>query len=222
MDHAGHRERLRKRYLQEGLSSFAPHETLELLLTYAIPRVDTNEPAHRLIDRFGSFSGVLEAPAVELQQVEGIGPRSAALISMMLPMLRRYQQEKLRPRQNLDHYPMLRDYCCTLFLGAQVEKCFALCFDAKLNLLATVLLAQGTPGEVAIQPRRVAQELIRYNAVGAVLCHNHPSGTAAPSQADITLTAEVKKVLDAVGLRLYDHVIIAGAEDYSFFNHHLL
>ena len=92
MDHAGHRERLRRRFDQEGLNGFAPHEALELLLTFALPRIDTNGLAHALIRRFGSLGEVLEASKAELTQVEGIGPRAATLITMMVPLLRMYEQ----------------------------------------------------------------------------------------------------------------------------------
>ena len=110
MDHAGHRERLRRRFGQEGLNGFAPHEALELLLTYALPRVDTNGLAHALIRRFGSLGAVLEASQADLTQVEGIGPRAAALITLMLPLFRMYQQEKLKPRLCLDNYGGLSAY----------------------------------------------------------------------------------------------------------------
>ncbi len=222
MDHAGHRERLRRRFDQEGLNGFAPHEVLELLLTYAIPRVDTNGMAHALINRFGSFGAVLEASKEDLMQVEGIGNRAAALITMMVPVLRLYQQEKLKPRLCLSNYGDLASYCRTLFLGAGVEQFYVLCLDAKLNLLSAVLLSQGTPSEVSVQPRMVVQELIRRNAMGAVICHNHPSGSSAPSREDVRITLEIQHILESMGMRLYDHIVISGNKDYSFNAHHLL
>ena len=222
MDHAGHRERLRLRFDQEGLSGFAPHEVLELLLTYAIPRIDTNGLAHALIRRFGSLSAVLEASKEELAQVEGIGPRAAALLTMMLPLLRMYEQEKLLPRLCLGNFGDLAAYCRTLFLGAGVEQFYVLCLDAKLNLLSAVLLSQGTPSEVSVQARMVVQELMRRNAMGAVLCHNHPSGSVTPSYEDVRITQEIQHILESVGIRLYDHIIISGRKHYSFNAHHLL
>ncbi len=222
MDHAGHRERLRRRFDQEGLNGFAPHEVLELLLTYAIPRVDTNGLAHALIRRFGSLGGVLEASKAELTQVEGIGNRAATLITLMVPILRLYQQEKLKPRLCLGNYGDLAAYCRTLFLGAGVEQFYVLCLDAKLNLLSAVLLSQGTPSEVSVQPRMVVQELIRRNAMGAVICHNHPSGSVTPSYEDVRITQETQHILESMGMRLYDHIVISGNKDYSFNAHHLL
>ena len=222
MEHEGHRERLRQRYKKEGLASFLPHEALELLLTYAIPRIDTNPLAHRLIGKFGSFSAVLEASPAELQQVEGVGPQAATLLSMMLPVLRMYQQEKLLPRHRLNVYDDLAAYCRTLFLGVGIEKFYVLCLDTKLQLLASVMISQGTPSEVSVQPRMVLQELMRHNATGAVICHNHPSGSMKPSQEDVALTLEIQHILSSVGIRLYDHVIVCGNRDYSFNAHHLL
>ncbi len=222
MEHAGHRERLRRRFDQEGLNGFAPHETLELLLTFALPRIDTNGLAHALIRRFGSLDAVLEASKAELTQVEGIGPHAATLLTMMVPMFRMYEQEKLKPRLCLGNYGELTAYCRTLFLGAGVEQFYVLCLDARLNLLKAVCLCQGTPSEVSVQPRQVVQELIRHNAVGAVICHNHPSGSVLPSSEDVRLTRELQHILESIGIRLYDHIVVSGGRHYSFHAHHLL
>lgn len=222
MDHAGHRERLRQRYKKEGLNGFSSHEVLELLLTYAIPRVNTNGPAHLLIERFGSFRAVLEASPEELQQVPGIGPQAAVFLSMLMPVLRRYEQEKTAARARLDVYDALADYCRSLFRGVNDEHCYLLCLDAKMTLTACVCLSRGTPAEVNIHPRMVVSEIVRHNATGVVLCHNHPAGSPEPSQADVDVTAEISKVLSSICVRLYDHVIISGNLDYSFRCHHLL
>lgn len=222
MEHTGHRERLRSRYHREGLEGFAPHEVLELLLTYAIPRIDTNPLAHALVDRFGSLSAVMEASPAELEQVPGIGKQASTLLNLLLPLFRMYAQEKLLPRRQLDTYANLSAYCHTLYLGANVEMFHVLSLDARLNLLAAHCLSQGTPSEVSIQPRAVLQELMCRNAVAAVICHNHPSGSPEPSQADIDITGEILRILDSVGIRLVDHVIVGGNKDYSFFSNGLL
>lgn len=222
MEHEGHRERLRQRYKKSGLAGFMPHEVLELLLTYAIPRIDTKPLANQLIDSFGSLGAVLEASPAELQQVEGIGPSAATLISMLVPLMQLYEQEKLLPRHRLKVYADLAAYCRTLYLGVNVERFYVLCLDTKLTLLSSVLISQGTPSEVSVQPRVILQELVRQNATGAVISHNHPSGSLQPSQEDIDITLEIQKVLNAAGIRLYDHVLISGSRDYSFNAHHLL
>ena len=188
---------------------------LELLLTYAIPRVDTNPIAHALIRRFGSLHGVLEASSEELGQVAGVGPQAATLITMLLPVLRMYEQEKLLPRRRLQTYDQLAAYCRTLFLGVSSEQFYLLCFDAQLQLTATVLISSGTPTEVNAHPRLVMQELMRHNAVSAALTHNHPSACPKPSVEDIDLTVELQSLMHSVGIRLIDHIIIAGEQDCS-------
>lgn len=221
-DHAGHRERLRARFRREGLAGFAPHEVLELVLTYAIPRVDTNAIAHALIRRFGSLASVLEASPEELEQVAGVGPRASALISLMIPLMQKYEQEKLLPCQQLNTYAELAAYCRTLYLGVGHEQFYVLCFDAQLHLLAACRLADGTPGEVSVAPRMVLRELLRRDAMGAVISHNHPSGQPLPSEEDVAITREIHQLLRGAGIRLYDHVLIAGSQSYSFSAHHLL
>lgn len=219
-DHSGHRTRLRERFAREGLDHFAPHEALELLLTFAIPRINVNPLAHRLIQRFGSLSAVMEASAEELRQVPGVGEQTATLISALVPLLRLYQREKLAPRQKIGTYEELAAYCRTLFLGVNHERFYLLCFNARLQLLSASLIAEGTPTEVGVLPRLVLQELIRRNAAGAVLTHNHPSGSPFPSGEDVAVTRELLALLEGAGIRLYDHVIVAGQQDYSFFAHH--
>ena len=216
MEHDGHRQRLRARYQHQGLAGFAPHEVLELLLTFAIPRVDTNGLAHRLLDHFGSLHGVLEANQQELEQVPGIGGQASTLITMLLPLLRMYQQEKLLPKRKITTYADLAAYCRTLYLGVGVEQFYLLCFDARIQLLATRLMADGTPAQVGVTPRQIMQELLRCNAVGAVISHNHPSGSPVPTQEDIEVTREIEALLKSVGIRLYDHVLVAGDKTYSF------
>jgi len=222
MDRSGHRERLRDRLVREGLEGFAPHEALELLLTYAIPRKDTKPMAYELMNRFGSLAGVLEANEADLEQVPGLGRQSAVLLSMVLPLMRKYTQEKRALRSRVSTYAELRNYVRSLYIGAQNERFFVLSLDAKLNVLAVSCVAEGTPAEVTVHTRLVLHELLRHGAVGAVISHNHPSGSPYPSQADIALTANVQKALKAIDIRLYDHVIIAGDQDYSFFFNHLL
>ncbi len=222
MEHAGHRERLRKRFAENGFSGFAEHEILELLLTFAIPRVNTNPQAHRLIDRFGSLNGVLEANQKELEAVEGIGPQASTLLTLLLPLLRVYEQQKLLPRIRLTNYADLAAYCRTLYLGVCREEFYVLSMDADMHLLAVKCIARGTPTEVSALPRQVLEELLQNHAASAVISHNHPSGSAMPSQEDVDITIAIERLLTGVGIRLYDHVLIAGNQEYSFMRHHML
>ena len=216
-EHQGHRERMRERFERDsGMESFAPHEALELLLTYAIPRKDTNPIAHRLIDHFGSLHAVLEAPADELTAVPEIGQRAAQLIHMLLPLFRLYENDRLRQRQTLDSYRLVRDYCSSLYRGVTVEKFYLLSLDNRLKLLDARVIAEGTLDEVPVYPREVVATLLRQNAAGAVISHNHPGQTCTPSEADIALTRRLRRVLSEIGITLHDHVIIGTDGTYSF------
>ncbi len=216
-EHAGHRERLRQRFERDrGMDSFAPHEALELLLTYAIPRKDTNPIAHRLLDHFGSLHAVLEAPVDELTAVDEIGLRTAQLIAMLLPMFRQYENDRLKPRTALDSYRRVRDYCWALFRGVTVEKFYLISLDSQLKLIDARVLAEGTLDEVPVYPREVIATLLRQNASGAVISHNHPGQTSAPSAQDIRLTHQLKRIMGDLNIVLYDHVIVGTDGTYSF------
>ena len=216
-EHLGHRERMRQRFERDsGMDSFAPHEALELLLTYAIPRKDTNPIAHRLIERFGSLHAVLEAPADELTAVPEIGQRAAQLITMLLPLFRLYENDRLKSRVTLDSFRLLRDYCSALYHGVTIEKFYLLSLDNRLKLIDARVIAEGTLDEVPIYPREVVATLLRLNAAGAVISHNHPGQTSAPSDADIRLTHRLYRVLSEIGITLHDHVIVGTDGTFSF------
>ena len=219
-EHEGHRERLRARFLRDGnMTGFAPHEALELLLTYAIPRKDTNLIAHRLMDRFGSLHAVLEARQEELTAVADIGPGAAMLIRLLLPMFRLYENDRLAEKKTLSSYREARDFCASLYKGETQEKFYLVSLDARLRILSTRLIAEGTLDEVAVYPREVIGMLLLQNAQGALLSHNHPGQSAAPSEEDIRLTETLAGVMEKVGIRLFDHVICGADGTYSFAQH---
>lgn len=215
MEHTGHRERLRKRFEINQFHGFSEHEVLELLLTFAIPRIDVNPLAHRLTETFGSLAGVLEASKEELQQVPGMGEKSATLLTMMLPLMQRYQQGTILSKPRFSTYSALAAYCASLFLGKREEQFYLLCFDAKMQLTKVLLLGTGTADEVRVSPKQVVREAMRCNAVSAAVTHNHPSGDPLPSQDDIDLTGDIQQALAMVEIRLVDHVIVGGHETYS-------
>jgi DNA repair protein RadC len=215
-EHDGHRQRLRNRFEAEGFDGFAPHEALELLLTYAIPRLDTNPLAHQLIRHFGSLQNVLEASLRDLLQVKGIGKSAAVLISMQLPLARMYQLNRLNERVSVSDRAKLDLYCNSLIGSARNERFYVICLDARMRVLNCDLIAEGDIGEVTVYPRLVLSSLLSVNASGAILLHNHPSGDPLPSREDILLTEKIAGVLSGVGITLFDHIIVSGGNNYSF------
>lgn len=211
-EHAGHRERMRRRFDRNGLEGFAPHETLELLLFYAIPRRNVNPLAHRLIERFGSVDAVLRAPPEQLEQVPGIGHTAAQLLSLVLPLARYAQQEQRQERPVLANYRQAKEYCAHLFAGQVDEVLYVISLDAQSRVLRAAPVVRGTIDEITIYPRQVVSEALRQNAHAVVLAHNHPSGVAEPSEADLLTTEQLRDAFAHVDIALMDHMIYAEGE----------
>ena len=213
--HSGHRERIRNRLRNEGLSSFSEHEVLELLLTYAIPRQDVNPLAHELIARFGRLSNVLEADEKELLQVRGMGANAALLLTMMPQLMRYYQINAIGERPVILNLADAKAYCTPLFLGAHEEHIYLVCLDQKGHVRHLSLLQTGTIDEVPLYPRKVVETALRHNAHSVILAHNHPSGAAEASQADIDTTKAIASALMMIGIKFVDHLIFAGETCFS-------
>ena len=212
--HAGHREKMKKRFLKHGLDSFEPHNVLELLLFYAIPRKDTNVIAHRLIKRFGSISAVMDAPIEELQKVEGVGENAATLIKLIPQLSRLYLEGLNKSNKLLDSADKIGDYLLPKFVGMTVEGVYLLCLDNRGHLLYEGAISSGgTVNASSVTLRTIVEAAIRCQATAVVIAHNHPKGFAIQSEADLAATHEIAKHLKAIGVELKDHIIVA-ANDY--------
>jgi len=199
--------------MTEGLDGFQPHEVLELLLTYAIPQRDVNALAHSLIRHFGSFAAVLEATPQELTQVSGVGERTAAMLSMIPPLARYYERSRYGARPRLSNFREMGEYLKTLYFGEHSEVMYLLCLDTGGALIKVAEMARGTIDETPIYPRIVVESALRFKAHSVVLAHNHPAGTLSASGSDIATTQAVVNALDPIGIRVIDHIIVAG-DDY--------
>lgn len=207
--HAGHRQRKKKQFLNHGLDAFAPHEALELLLYYAIPRVDTNGIAHALLARFGSLDGVFRAPVSELMKVDGVGQNAALLISLAAQIYKRSQIELDKPGQALRSYEEAGAFLQKYFWSERNEIVLELCLDGKRRLLGRHKLSEGGSSSSAFNIRDAVRYALADNAVYVYLAHNHPSGVALPSKADYDATRAAGIALRAVGICLLDHIIVA-------------
>ena len=214
--HSGHRQRLKNRALEEGLDSFSAHEVLELLLFYSMPYKDTNELAHHLVNRFGNFWGVLNADYQDLLRVDGIGPNTASLLALMPEFFRRYQMDSYEERVCLSDVHQIGEYVVNLFIGQKNETFYMICLDILGRLNRAALIAQGTLSEVSLYPRAIMETALRYQSKNVILAHNHPGGNMRPSSDDIQLTAHIVSVLNGVGIKVLDHIIVHGKEYYSF------
>lgn len=221
--HMGHRERLRNRFLNEGLDGFEEHQVLELLLFHVIPRRDTNQLAHLLLQRFGSLSAVLECNAKDLQAVPGIGQQAAFFLALIPPLTRRYlNSRRNREKPTLDHPSRCRQYIIPLMAGRTEEVFYVLSLDNQCRLLFADPVSQGTVNEAYIHPRVVVETVLRHKATRVILAHNHPTGSLKPSSSDLQITRTLVQALAAIGVLVLDHLIVGGDSALSFAEEGLL
>jgi len=213
--HEGHRIRLKKRFLEEGLDSFEDHQILELLLFFAIPRKDTNELAHTLIQKYGSLSKVFEADPKELATTPGLGENSAILLSLIPSLARIYFKDRWGKRPNLDSTAKAGEYILTLFAGRSYEVFFVICLDAQHNVIYPALVHEGTIDQAQIYPRLIVETALRHKAHSVILAHNHPGGSPVPSPQDIEVTKKIRLALESISIPVLDHIIAAGEEYVS-------
>ena len=207
--HDGHRQRMKERFLSEGLDNFNDIQVLELLLFYAVPRQDTNPIAHALLDRFGTLAQVLETPVSELEKVKGVGHNAAVLLSLSTELGRRYQVSRMMQTRILTSVEECGEYLVPYFFGRRNETVFILCLDAKCKVLGCVEVGEGSVNSAGVPVRRIVETALAYNATTVILAHNHPSGLALPSGEDIQTTHRVAAALNAVEISLADHIVVA-------------
>ncbi|WP_286735090.1 JAB domain-containing protein [Intestinimonas sp. UBA1698] len=205
--HDGHRKRLKTQFLIHG-EDFHDHQLLELLLCYAIPQGDVNDLAHALLDQFGSLAGVFDALPPSLTRVDGVGEHTAVLLKLIPKLAGRYSTIRSSPGDILASSRAARDYLLPYFqTGPRNEMVYLVCMDAKYKVLGCHKLGEGTVNAADITPRRVVELALAHNASAVLLAHNHVSGLALPSNADLLTTETLARVLREVGVELADHLI---------------
>lgn len=214
--HEGHRERLKKRFLSEGLDNFEQHQILEMILFYSIPRKDTNELAHKLIKKYGSVSGVFEADPVDLTSIQGITNNTAVLISLIPSLARIYFKNKWGEKPLLNSSKKAGEYVTSLFAGRTYEVFYVICLDSQTKVNYAALVHEGTINEAPVYPRLIVETALRHQANSVILAHNHPGGSLNPSVADIEVTEKIIKTLEAISISVADHIIAAGDRYISF------
>ncbi len=212
--HEGHRQRLKQRFLEEGLTSFQDHEVLELLLFYAIPQGDTNPIAHKLLEKFSSISGVFGASVEELCTVKGIKEHSAVFLKAIPAFSQFYASLAVREKKTISTSYDAGQYVCGMIGGLMKEVFAVLCLDAQRKVIAFEILDEGTVSRSDVSPRKVVECAIRYNASQVILAHNHPAGTLCASETDRILTARLCDLLEGMDIMVVDHIIATHGDKY--------
>lgn len=213
--HDGHREKMRQRFLKNGLEGYADHEALELLLYYALPRRDTNPIAHALMERYGSLAAVLNAPVEDLKLVDGIGESAAVLLKLVPQIVQKARIAEAEKETVLTTVSRVGAYLLERYEGEKHEVLYQLCLDRKGKLLACKRLHDGGVAGAELDVRRVVENAILTRASGVILAHNHPSGIALPSAEDVAATARVRDALRTIEVELVDHIIVADGDFVS-------
>lgn len=214
-DHKGHRERLRKRFL-EAPEALPDYELLELLLAGALPQKDTKPLAKALIKRFGSFADVITADPDDLKSVDGIKDVAAATLKVVREAAIRLARAPVLNSHVISNWDVLLDYCRTAMATLPAEQFRLLFLDRKNTLIADELQQSGTVDHTPLYPREVVKRALALHASAVIMVHNHPSGDPKPSRADIDMTRQVKDALGAVGIALHDHVVVGRKGHASF------
>ncbi len=211
-EHAGHRQRLKKKFIENGFDVFEPHQVLEMFLFYAIPRKDTNPLAHRLLDKYMTIGGVCDAPIDELMNEFGLSESAAVYIKMLPQMSRLYIESKML-HDNVIKTENVGEMFKAKFIGRTEEQVALMLLDAKEKMLYFDIVSKGSINGIGMPTRKIVDLAIRHNAKNVFIAHNHPSGVAIPSLSDLEATEALRNTLLAVGIGLIDHFIVTD-EDY--------
>jgi DNA repair protein RadC len=213
---AGHRARMRQRVLAHGADSLADYEILEVLLYGAFRTGDTKPLAKALINRFGSFAGVLAAPLQELMTCRGIGPHSIVLIKIVQAAALALARAQIAEQPVLNNRERLMDYLNAVLAREKIEQFRVLFLDTRNRLIADEAQARGTVNHTPVYPREVVRRALELHATALILVHNHPSGDPTPSMDDIDMTDEIRIAAGALGIALHDHIIVGNGRSTSF------
>ncbi len=211
----GHRKRLKSRLSKSGLDSFEPHEVLEIILTFVIPRKDTKPIAWDLIQKFGSISNVLDAKEHDLRSIKGIGDIAAEFLVLMRQVIKRYFYEELKTRGSLKTPQDAAAYCRASLEGEKDEIFEVIYLTTRNTIIKSERVAIGTIDRASVSPRKIVENALRHKAAGLIFVHNHPSGDPSPSDEDIQITKEISDAAKVLGITVHDHIIVGKGSYYS-------
>ncbi len=211
--HDGHRQRVKERFKETGLQGFSDINALEFLLFYAVPRRDTNELAHMLMERFGSLTAIMEADFDELLHIDGIGENTAMLLSLIPQISRRYMERKTPPGKHISCGDDAAMYFVSKFAYESNEVAYIMFLDAKHNVICTRELSRGVVNAVELKVRTVVEACLKLRAVAVIVAHNHPNSDLRASDSDEHFTSKLREALFLVDIKMLDHIIVSG-NDY--------
>ncbi|MDR2807153.1 MAG: DNA repair protein RadC [Puniceicoccales bacterium] len=219
MNEAGHRERLRQRFLTSGLPAFADHEVVELFLTLCIPRKDVKSPAKALLQKFGSIQKIFDADIDALSQIKDVGHVAPIAIKIIKSLAEIYLRKNIEIAEcSLNSQEKLEEFWRLRLGGIEFEVLEIALLNPQFQLLenGVLRLGEGVVHQIQVQPRKIIEYALQHHASAIIIAHNHPSGATIPSREDYFLTKEVEKAAEPLDIILFDHFIITHCEIFSF------
>lgn len=213
--HKDHRSRVREKFEKVGLSGFADHEILELILFYAIPYKDTNPLAHELLNHFGSLENVFAASKSELVRVKGISDNSATLIKLIPALLSKLSKDQTKHHPHIGGHKDALNYCRLLLSGEPQENVYAICLDNKNEVRSTKLISTGNSSSALVDTKALTKYVLDRDYNKVILAHNHPIGNATPSNEDVLFTKQVITMFSMLKIDVLDHCIISPTDECS-------
>lgn len=219
---AGHRKRLRDKFLEHGLDKFTDDEIVELLFTLTTPRRDCKQMARAALARFGSLAKTLEAVPEELTAIDGVGPTNVFGLRLVHAIARKYLRDKIIREDYIGSFDAVLDYFTHALRDSKSEAFHVLFLNSQNAILGEERVATGSPHHVMLSPRQVMEKALGYGATTVVLAHNHPGGSSRPSPEDLALTREMVYTARLLDLWVREHLIIARQGHYSFWQEGLI
>ena len=216
--HANHRQRVRARFIKDGnLDSFEQHQVLELLLFYAIPRRDTNELAHKLLNEYGSLYTLMNAKPEDIVKRCKVSEQTAVLISMIPFVCRKFLGSALDGEKVLiNSFSAAYNYFESVLSGQTFESFYMLCLDLNKKVKKLVKISDGVTNSSPVYMEKVVGDALLHRASFVIIGHNHPNGSKKPSSADVEVTMKITNALAHVNIQVLDHIIICGDDCFSF------
>lgn len=216
--HSNHRQRVRARFIRDGdLDSFEEHQVLEMLLFYAVPRKDTNELAHRLLNEYGSLFNLMNAKPEEIMKRCKISETTAVLISMIPFVCRKFLASGLdSDKPFISDFNIAKSYFEAALAGQPFESFYMICLDLNKKLKKVVKISDGVSNSAPIYIEKIISDALLYNSAFLIIGHNHPSGTPKPSSADLDVTMKIVNACMPLNIRILDHIIVCGEDSFSF------
>lgn len=221
--HAGHRERMRKRFLKDGINIFDDYQVLEFLMYYVYKRGDTNPIGHNLINEFKTLEAVFNAEYEELQSVEGIGPSGALLINFIGQLRNKIVYDSMNTHNiKFNTIADIGHYCMDCLRHLNHERLIMLSLNDNRELISRDIISEGVSNATSAEIKTIVSTALKRNASGIILAHNHPGGNSHPSSSDINTTSRIIDSLSGINVSVIDHIICGEFDFSSFYERELL